>query len=424
MYATIYWMRNSIWFILAAVAVLAACGSQDAENEPIPTPPVVVARATVEVLPSPVPAPAPSPRTSLQPPIAGNAGPVETPTSQPIETSEATPTAASDRPSLDEDRTIYAPDSSTIIPSPPTPVVASTLTPAPVIPTPEILTPLESRSLLLSTLGRSWESIFQDVTLDDIIDLFETGYVLVTGQTPEQSGWSPLVLSDGEYIEFVTTRHPGDEGFQQATSYCCEAIDDGLKAVVNGDASPGTVLTSLAHEAGHALQRINNPSLNRYSRDTDVGAVREAQAYAFEAALIRALGVHGNVNVSRLEIDPETDEYIDRWRARWEDKGDNPQFEHERGLLILWLAALADTSVGGAADKIASEQRMLDWETLFSLHTSLMALEPREVSDYIDSLIGNLSDSLNVITGTISIRTTQFSSPGSVKDSHAPYVVP
>ncbi|MDP6454022.1 MAG: hypothetical protein QF898_11985 [SAR202 cluster bacterium] len=417
-------MRNSIWLILAAVMVLAACGSQESEDESTPTASAFETPPTVEVFPTPLPALAPIAKSSVQPPIAVNSP--EPPIALPP-TAVPEPTIAADPrgPSLEDERTIYAPDSSTFIQKSPTSVTNdTTLTPPPPVPTPETIEPLESRRILLSTLGHTWESAGPDITLDDIIDAFETGYILVTGQTPEQAGWTPLVLSAGEYIEFVTIRHPGEEGFLQATSYCCEMTTDGLQTVVNGGVSPGTVLTSLAHEAGHALQRINNPSQNRHSRDSNVGAIREAQAYAFEAALIRALGAHGNVNVSHLLIEPQTDEYVDRWRARWTDKKDDLRFEHERGFLILWLAALADGTPGGAADQIASPLRVVDPKTLFDLHQKLVALEPGEADSYIDTLMEDLSDSLNVIAGTISIRATQFPSPGSVEDSHAPYVVP
>ncbi len=395
--------------------VLMACGSQESEDQSTPAVSALETPPAVQPLPTPLPA--------LTPVVVN---PVETPTATaPTVVPEPTAVADPRGPSLEDDRTIYAPDSSTFIQTVPTSVTNdTTLTPPPPIPTPETFEPVESRRILLSTLGQTRESGGTDITLDDIIEAFETGYILITGETPEQAGWTPLVLDQEKYIEFVTIRHPDDEGFLQATSYCCEVTSDGLQTVVNGGASPGTVLTSLAHEAGHALQRIANPSQNRHSRHSNVGAIREAQAYAFEAALIRALGVHGNVNVSHLPIEPKTDEYIDRWRARWTDKKDDLRFEHERGLLILWLAALADTTPGGAADQIASPLRVVDPKTLFDLHQTLVALKPGDANNYTETLMEDLSDSLNVIAGTISIRATQFPSPGSVEDSHAPYVVP
>ena len=422
-------MRNSIWFMLAAALVLAACGSDEPEDVPTPAPIILPTPATIEAPPSLPPALIPVPRSPLQPFVATPPSPDLTLIRQTAADSpEPTPTAEPNETSLansqDEVRTLYAPDPSTPVPAPPTPVIVEhTLAPSPPAPMPEILAPTESRRILLSTLGQSWESA-QDITLVDILAVFETGYILVTGKTPEQDGWSPLILSDGEYIEFVTTRHPDDPGFQRATSYCCEETDEGLQTVSNADSSPGTVLTGLAHEAGHALQRIRNPSQNRHPRDSNVGAIREAEAYAFEAALMRALGVHSNLNVSTLLIGPETDEYIDRWRTRWTDKENDLRFEHERGFLILWLVALADISAGGAAEQIASQSRMLESETLFRLHRTLVALQPRDVEGYVDSLMADLSDSLNVIIGTISIRASQMGSHGSVEDSHASYVVP
>ena len=437
---TIYSMRKSIWFILAAVLVLAACGSQEPDLAQDTRSSAVEAPSAVATIPIPeptpantstpvptptnLPAPSPPPAIFMPPQLPAAAFlpiPTKTPTPQTATTASApTPAAGPEKPALSEDRTIYAPDRSTSPPASPTPAIdANTLAP-----TPETLAAAESRRILRSTLAQTWESATPDIDLDDVIELFETGYILVTGKTPEQAGWTPLVLSEGKYIDFVTVRHPGDDGFIQATSYCCETTIDGLQTVVNGDTSPGTVLTSLAHEAGHALQRINNPAQNPHSRDSNVGAIREAQAYAFEAALIRALGDQANVNVSNLPISRETDAYVDRWRTRWTDKKDDLAFEHERGFLILWLAALADSSVGGAAEQIASQNRIVDSATLFDLHRSLVAVEPRDAASYIDSLFENLNDSLNIISGTISIRATQFPSPGSVEDSHAPYVVP
>lgn len=409
--------------------MLAACGSDEPEDDPTPAPTNLQTPATIEATPTPPPAPILIPKSPFQPTVAVPMSPVSTPTQQPATAlPDPTPTAEPDETSLDELRTLYAPDTATPIPA--TLITATTTSViqprslAPPTPTPVTLDPTESRRILLSVLGQSWESAGQDIAARDIVALFETGYILVTGQTTEQDGWSPLILPDGEYIEFVTIRHPNDSGFLKAISYCCELTADGLQTIVNGGTSPGTVLTSLAHEAGHALQQINNPSQIRHPRDSNIGAVREAQAYAFEAAIMRALGVHSDTDVSTLRVEPETAEYIDRWRTRWMDKRDDLRFEHERGFLILWLVALADDSAGGAAEQIASERHMLDAETLFGLHRTLVALRPREVDSYVDSLMENLSDSLNVITETISIRATEFGGYGSVEDSHASYVVP
>ena len=64
-------------------------------------------------------------------------------------------------------------------------------------------------------------------------------------------------------------------------------------------------LAATAHEAGHALQGILNPAQNKGASAPSAGlirAMREAQAYAFDVALIRKIGDYGEVEYPDLVL--------------------------------------------------------------------------------------------------------------------------
>jgi len=127
---TIYSMRKSIWFILAAVLVLAACGSQEPDLAQDTRSSAVEAPSAVATIPIPeptpantstpvptptnVPAPPPPPAIFMPPQLPAAAFlpiPTKPPTPQPATTASApTPAAGPEKPTLSEDRTIYAPE--------------------------------------------------------------------------------------------------------------------------------------------------------------------------------------------------------------------------------------------------------------------------------------------------------------------------
>ncbi|MBM3933322.1 MAG: hypothetical protein FJ319_03320 [SAR202 cluster bacterium] len=261
----------------------------------------------------------------------------------------------------------------------------------------------------ISTIGDSTvvfreeiEAIKEDFR-DGVLEVYETGYYLLTGRTPQQDGWIPTILSRQEYYDTVDARSNGEIELKQAMAYCCYRSVEGLELVVNGDATQASVLASLAHESGHARQRIRNPVQDKSLRETAAGAIREAEAYAFEAALIRRLGEYSGVNATLIPTDSTASQVFDTWRAIWRSSLEDPSQEHARGIIILWLAVLNDPLLADAKAELIARDT-LSPETILTVHDRLIRLAPNEAEGYLASISASVNDDFNLIGGILERR--------------------
>ena len=264
---------------------------------------------------------------------------------------------------------------------------------------------------------------FEQSSVDDLSGLFDTGYYLLTGLTPREEGWVPRVFSDGDYLRLVDAEFNADPEVRRFTAFCCVPSDDGLELIINGGKPLPTVLASLAHEAGHARQRVINRSQGRAGRDTNIGAIREAEAFAFQAALVRALGEYSGVNATQVPIRSTANQFFDTWRTNWRDRFDDLTLEHERGALILWLAALHDPLLSQAKVELES-QHILSPQSLLAIHERLIELRPDEVDFYIADLRTHFDDDFNFIGGTLDRRKGSVPLEGFVKHVPVIFVIP
>ena len=184
------------------------------------------------------------------------------------------------------------------------------------------------------------------------------------------------------------------------------------------------VILTLAHEAGHARQHLLNPAQSQADNDTNIGAIREAEAFAFEVALVRALGEYTGTNVSRFPNRQSVRSFIDRWTVSLRENVDDLTQEHDRGNHFLWLAVLNDPSLLELKRELE-----IDWilssESLFRVHSRLVALPALVVDSYVADLLEGSRDLENVIRGSIS-RRLDSSVPveGFIAYSLRPVIVP
>ena len=257
----------------------------------------------------------------------------------------------------------------------------------------------------------------------ELLEIFDTGYYLLTGQTPREEGWVPRILSGRDYIKFVDDDFDGDPELKQFAAFCCIPTPGGLEIIVNGGKPLPTVLASLAHEAGHARQHVINPAQGRFGRDTNMGAIREAEAFAFQAALIRKLGEYAGVNATLVPLRSTADRFFDDWRIMWRDRFDDLTLEHQRGALLLWLAALHDPLLEQAKAEL-EDQHILSTESLLALHARFIELTGDEVDSYISGLRAHFADDFNFIGGTLDRRKGSVPLEGFVRYVPVIFVIP
>ena len=168
--------------------------------------------------------------------------------------------------------------------------------------------------------------------IEEAVRVFETGYYLLTGRP---SGLIPRVLSREEYVGLIAEKHGRDPVLTNAQAFCCEQGIEGLELIINGSSPSPKAIGSLAYEAGHARQRMHNPGQARGLRDSNVGALREAEAFAFQAAVIRKIGEYTGVNATVLPFGYDLRTWVEGWTSYLMRNVDDLSIEHLRATGLL-----------------------------------------------------------------------------------------
>ena len=289
------------------------------------------------------------------------------------------------------------------------PTAAATATPAPAfVP----LSPDELKEKLNQAFGSNAKvvgdaaiftgdtrTVFWRDASDLIEEVFENGYWLLTGRTAREDGWEARYLPREEYERLADERD--NPSLKAALGWCCVRTDEGLRMVMRGYEPQNTATAVTAHEAGHALQRLLNPAQSKAPGDSLADAMIEAQAFAFEVALLRKIGEYVGVEVSKAPSGYLWDTYLSAVSDDLRESVSDLSHEHNRGRLIMWQAVLNDPDLSRLRRELAQEGR-LSSESLLEMYYKFVRLTPSEVEPYIESISsGNLSDDLNFMRGTV-----------------------
>ena len=278
-----------------------------------------------------------------------------------------------------------------------------------------LLSPEELKQRLTEAFG-SQQPVFASVAIfgpdgktiqeidgsDLVVEIFENGYYLLTGRTVQQDGWETRYLSVEDYNALAEER--GDPALKRFIGWCCIRTDEGLALVMRADRPLDSATATTAHEAGHALQRLLNPVQSKESRDSLIGALREAEAYAFEVALARKIGEYADVETARLPTGYRWRAYLDQWRENFKESVDDLTQEHDRGRLIMWLAVLHDPELEDLREELERDG-YLSADSVYRMFLRFTRLTPSEVEPYVNSITPErLGDDLNYFSGTVNKR--------------------
>ena len=296
------------------------------------------------------------------------------------------------------------------------PPVALAATPTPVF---QPLSSDEMRERLTEAFGSNapvlgWAATFTNEgkttywrdASDLIIEVFENGYWLLTGRTVQQDGWEARYYAREDYERLADER--GDHWLKTALGWCCIRTDGDsrLRLVMRGYEPQNSALATTAHEAGHALQRLLNPAQSKVRRDSLIGALLEAQAYAFEVALIRKIGEYAEVETAQAPAGYRWDLYLAERRDAMRNSTQDLSQEHARGRLIMWQAVLHDPDLAHLRRELEQNGR-LSSDSLMEMYYKFVSLTPSEIEPYIESISTKapLSDDLNYFAGVVRKRT-------------------
>ena len=254
----------------------------------------------------------------------------------------------------------------------------------------------------VAIFGPDGKSVKEIDGSDLVIEIFENGYHLLTGRTVQQDGWEARYFSVDDFNALAEER--GDPALKRFIGWCCIRTDEGLALVMRADRPLDAATATTAHEAGHALQRLLNPVQNKGPRDSLIGALREAEAYAFEVALARKIGEYAGVETARLPTGYRWKAYLDQWRENFKESVDDLTKEHDRGRLIMWHAVLHDPELADLREELERDG-YLSADSVYRMFLRFTRLTPSEVEPYIESITPErLGDDLNYIIGTVNKR--------------------
>ncbi len=173
--------------------------------------------------------------------------------------------------------------------------------------------------------------------------------------------------------------------------------------IIRGDIELATAVAVTAHEAGHALQRMQNPDQSEADYYSLSGAVREAEAYTFEVALARKIGEYAGVETAVFPSGYNWAAYLDAWRESLRASREDTTQIHDRGRLIMWLAVLNDPELSDLRAELEKNNH-LSGDSAFRLYHKLLSLKPSEIESYMESIELSLSDNLDFIFGRVNKR--------------------
>ena len=240
-----------------------------------------------------------------------------------------------------------------------------------------------------------------------IIEIFENGYYLLTGgRTVQQDGWETHYYSVEDFNALADEREDPELRRVRTRGWCCIRTEDGLALIMRANSAFNESIAVTAHEAGHALQRLINPVQSKSPRHSLIGALREAEAYTFEVALVRKIGEYVDVETARWPSgNYNWGEYLAQWRQVLEESVEDPTREHARGLLLMWQAVLHDPDLAHLRAELRRNGHV-SADSLMDMYHRFVSLTPSEVDPYIESItVESLSDDLNFILSTVLKRT-------------------
>lgn len=288
-------------------------------------------------------------------------------------------------------------------PATPTPVPGSTFAPlSREAMTERLSQALRTQQKVYATVGIFTADSAREEERDNrelITDVFENGYYLLTGRTPQQDGWQTRYLKIEDYDALADEL--GDPALKRFAGWCCVRVEGGLELIMRGDLIVDEATSTTAHEAGHALQRLLNPVQSKTARESLIGAFREAEAYTFQVALVRKIGEYTGIETARWPSGYNWETYLDGWRKAFRDSVTDLTQEHNRGRLLMWQAVLNDPELVHLKRELERNGHV-SADSLMDMYHKFVSLTPGEIEPYIESITSkSQSDDLNRIVGTV-----------------------
>ncbi len=245
---------------------------------------------------------------------------------------------------------------------------------------------------------------------DEILDIVDAGYYLVTGGSFLDERVDILILSRQDFLEWIDDYYSEQFALNEASRY--KAISDekqrvkergsGLKTnrfgkdviVVSGDYMVADVIGTVAHELGHLRQGIINPNYSDGRSSYYWKALKEAQAQQFERTFW--LYIQDFIGHNIMEY-PDYDGFhtlIQKNLVSFlENMSDD---EHLFGLLLQWLVVLEDQEMSTLRVEL-NETGQLSSDASRLLYEHMVSITEEKSEDYVSNKLKKLYSDISTI---------------------------
>ncbi|MDA1173886.1 MAG: hypothetical protein O2826_05125 [Chloroflexi bacterium] len=251
------------------------------------------------------------------------------------------------------------------------------------------------------------------------LELADVGYYLMTGTSTRDERLHILLLDrlayeswiDADYVEKFATSPVVDHPSILARREKLKTDNPAFKTrhqgrvilVVDAERPFTDVLSSLAHELGHANQDFQHPEQATVNGNDALDGIQEAQAQQFERAFWLTLEARLGTPLMAYPTHDAFISVIDAALDGWLDG--YPSEEHDLGHLIQWLAVLTDPALASLKNDLTTTGGLSAAGSL-TLFSHLVAVEPANATSYVNGLLAELSAQLPTIRALAEARLT------------------
>ena len=220
----------------------------------------------------------------------------------------------------------------------------------------------------LETISVSYE--------EEVIKLFETAFYFLTGDPTPDSMVTKLYDQD----DYVDITESAGSPWAENPAWCCIRKSNTLEMIVNAEYTFPSVLGAIAHESGHARQRIANP----ISRQD--ASMKEAVAFAVETAIGRLVGEYTGYEHAKVPSGYTVVGLFDHVWDKWSSNIEDLEEEHDRGYALLWVALYNDQNLSKYKAEMTSGH-ILSPGSLLEIADYFINMTTEESAEYLDTYL-------------------------------------
>jgi hypothetical protein len=249
-----------------------------------------------------------------------------------------------------------------------------------------------------------------------VVDIADAAYFLATGESMNDAPVTITLADAATYRSIVDELFRGD--FAGAPLHLYESIlarreefkldvigyttfeQNRIAIVVNAERPLAAVLNTLAHELGHARQRLENPGQNFVGGSHALRGLKEAQAELFERVVWLAVQSYLEVELFSYPLGPAYQDFITRRIAS--DRARTNSSQHALGRQLVWAILFNDLDVAHLKTALNDNGRLNQAETL-ELYDHLVAKKVDFITLYVDARIEEF-DSRQILAAVTAVN--------------------